>query len=97
MHPMMEWLPTDPPRVAPPLMTAEEAAVYLRLSDGGRDIADAITSLNYLVRERRIRPCRIGRCNRFARAELDRFIAEQTERYTRDPGASDGTSHRQPE
>ncbi len=79
-----EWLPTDPPRVAPTLMTAEEAAIYLRLSDGGRDVADALTSLHYLVREGRIRPCRVGRANRYARAELDRFIQEQTERYGRE-------------
>lgn len=76
-----EWLPTDPPQIAPPLMTAAEAAAYLRLSDGDRDIADAITSLNYLVRSGRVRPCRVGKHNRYSRVELDRFIGEQTERY----------------
>lgn len=75
-----EFLPTDPPRVAPALMTAAEAAIYLRLTEDGRDLADALVSLEYLVRERRIRPCRVGRSNRFARVELERFIAEQTER-----------------
>lgn len=76
-----EWLPTDPPRIAPALMTADEAAVYLRLNEDGRDIADAVKSLEYLVTEGKLRPCRVGRWNRYARAELDRFITEQTERY----------------
>lgn len=76
-----EWLPTDPPRPAPALMTAEEAATYLRLTEG-RDIGDALVSLEYLVTEGRIRPCRVGRFNRFMRAELDRFMSEQTESYS---------------
>lgn len=76
-----EWLPTDPPRIAPSLMTAQEAAVYLRLNEGGRDMADALKSLEYLVQAGRVRPCRVGRHNRFARAELQRFVLEQTERY----------------
>lgn len=87
-----EWLPTDPPRIAPALMTAEEAAVYLRLAEGDRDIADAITSLEYLVREGRIRPARVGKHNRYARAELDRFIVQQTERYGQDPARNGSTS-----
>ncbi|MEQ9094928.1 MAG: helix-turn-helix domain-containing protein [Phycisphaerales bacterium] len=83
-----EWLPTEPPRVAPTLMTAQEAVVYLRLDEGDRDMADALKSLEYLVKAGRIRPCRVGRSNRFARAELHRFVIEQTERYRR-PSASD--------
>lgn len=89
MNPTFEWLPSDPPRPAPALMTAQEATVYLRLNEGGRDIGDAKLSLEYLVNSGRIRPCRVGRCNRYARAELDRFIHEQTNRYVsklRDPG-----------
>jgi len=78
-----DWLPTDPPRVAPSLMTAQEAVVYLRLDEGGRDMADALKSLEYLVTTGRIRPCRVGRHNRFARVELQRFVIEQTERYGR--------------
>lgn len=77
-----EWLPTDPPRPAPALMTAEEAAMYLRLSEGGRDIADALKSLEYLVTSGRVRPCRVGRHNRFTRSELDRFMTDQTEQYS---------------
>lgn len=73
-----EWLPTDPPRPAPALMTAQEAVLYLRLTEGGRDIGDALKSLEYLVAHGRIRPCRVGRFNRYPRAELDRFILAQT-------------------
>jgi hypothetical protein len=87
-----EWLPTDPPRAAPALMTAAEAAIYLRLTEDGRDTADAITSLEYLVREGRIRPARVGKHNRYARAELDRFIVQQTERYGQDPARNGSTS-----
>lgn len=87
-----EWLPTDPPRFAPALMTAAEAATYLRLTEDGRDMGDAVTSLEYLVREGRIRPARVGKHNRYARAELDRFIVQQTERYGRDLGRNGSTS-----
>lgn len=85
-----EWLPTDPPRIAPALMTAAEAATYLRLNQDGRDIADAIKSLEHLVNEGRLRPCRVGRWNRYARAELDRFISDQTERYAPRGGTTNG-------
>lgn len=81
MNSSLEWLPTDPPRPAPALMTAEEAAAYLRLTECGRDIGDALKSLEYLVTSGRVRPCRVGRFNRYTRVELDRFMAEQTERY----------------
>jgi hypothetical protein len=81
VHPSPEWLPTDPPRPAPHLMTAQEAALYLRLAEEGRDIGDALTSLEYLVTSGRIRPCRVGRHNRYLREELDRFMHDQTEQY----------------
>jgi hypothetical protein len=59
-------------------MTAQEAVLYLRLTEGGRDIGDAMKSLEYLVAHGRIRPCRVGRFNRYPRVELDRFIQAQT-------------------
>lgn len=83
MNPFPEWLPTEPPRPAPALMTAKEAVAYLRLDEDGRDIADALRSLEYLVLQQLLRPCRVGRFNRYARSELDRFIADQTERYVK--------------
>lgn len=89
-----EWMPTDPPRPAPALMTAQEAAVYLRLTEGDRDIADALKSLEYLVTTSRVRPCRVGRFNRFTRAELDRFMNDQTQQYParRSEAVRDGES-----
>lgn len=85
-----EWLPTDPPKIAPALMTAAEAAAYLRLAEDGRDIGDAVKSLEYLVQSGLVRPCRVGKHNRFAREELNRFVREQTERYgNRNGGAVD--------
>lgn len=72
------WMPDIPPRPAPSLMTAAEAAHYLRLTEDGRDIADAIRSLEHLVLTNRIRPCRVGRWNRYSVHELERFITEQT-------------------
>lgn len=72
-------------------MTAAEAATYLRLDEGGRDIADAIKSLEYLVAEGRIRPCRVGRSNRYARTELDRFIEDQTAKYEPRSASRNGT------
>jgi hypothetical protein len=62
-------------------MTAVEAAIYLRLDEGGRDIGDALRSLEYLVQTGRLRPCRVGKHNRYARTELHRFMHEQTEQY----------------
>lgn len=70
----------------PTLMTAPEAVRYLRLDirtkpDGTehlREMADAIKSLDHLVRRGLIRPCRPGKNRRFLRSELDRFLREST-------------------
>ena len=86
---MVEYLPGVAQPV-PDLMTASEASRYLRLdiltkpdgTDEPREMADAIKSLDHLVRRGLIRPCRAGKNRRFARAELNRFIEEQTECYS---------------
>ena len=62
------------------VLTAEEACSYLRL-DEGRSMSAAIHSLNHLVRKRAIHPCVVGKHRRYARAELDRFIQDQTFNY----------------
>lgn len=91
MNPVFEWLPTDPPRPVPALMTAAEAATYLRLTEDDRDIEDALTSLEYLVRQGHIRPCRVGKHRRYSREELARFITQQTERYGAESAKPDST------
>ena len=66
---------------APRLLTAEEAAAYLRLTDDGRDLHAAVKALNRLVDRHLIRPCLIGRHRRYSRLELDRIIDKVTEAY----------------
>lgn len=61
-----------------PLLTAEEAASYLRL-DVGRDGGDPVRSLTRYVARGLITPTRVGRSNRYWVQELDRFIRERTE------------------
>ena len=83
MHP--DFLPgTNQP--VPALMTAPEAVRYLRLdiltkpdgSEHRREIADAVKSLDHLIRKGRIAYVRVGKNRRFPRAKLDRFIHEST-------------------
>ena len=69
---------------APRLLTAAEAAAYLRLDDG-RDIEAAVKALNRLVDRHLIRPCLIGRHRRYSRLELDRIIDRVTDAYA-EPG-----------
>lgn len=65
----------------PSVMTAEEAAAYLRLTENGRDIGDALKSLDYLIGKGLISPCRVGKFRRFTQEELNRFVRAQTERH----------------
>lgn len=75
----LEYFPgtTDP---VPALLVAEEACRFLRL-DLGRDMDAALKALRRLVDHRQLRPCQVGKYNRYARSELLRFIAERTERF----------------
>ena len=82
---MHDLLPgTDQP--GPDLLTGPEVVHLLRLdfttkSDGTehpREMADSLKSLDHLVRKGRIRPCRVGKCRRYARLEIERFIREST-------------------
>jgi len=66
------------------VLTDVEAAHYLRLDADGRDTEAALRSLRFLVDSRRIRPARIGKCNRYSIRELTRFIQTQTEKYGED-------------
>ncbi len=62
-----------------PLLTAEEAATYLRLDVGRDGGGDPVRSLRRYVARGQIRPTRVGRSNRFWVEELDRFIRDRTE------------------
>jgi len=76
----IEYLPgTTVP--APALMTESEAAGYLRLDDN-RSTENAVKALNRLVEKRLIRPCLVGNRRRYWRHELDRFMCDETERYS---------------
>ena len=79
LPPTIEFMPgtTEP---APSLMTAEEAVRYLRL-DVGRGLPAALKALQRLVERMKIRPCRVGKHRRYSRHELDRFIADETNKH----------------
>ena len=63
-----------------PLLTPEEACLYLRL-DVDRSMSAALKSLSRLVEKRILRPCIVGKKRRYARYELDLFIMRQTDRW----------------
>lgn len=60
------------------LLTGQEAAVYLRLADNGKDDASAVAAVNRLVDRGKIRPCLTGGRRCYAVRELDRFIDDET-------------------
>lgn len=74
--PVTVWLPTDPPRPAPELLTGEEAAVYLRVDD----MADG--GLETLRRYRdsgRLKGVQIGRTMKYRLEDLRRFVQEMAQ------------------
>ena len=76
---LVEYFPSTTEPV-PALLTAEEACRFLRL-DLGRDMDAAMKALRRLVDRRLLRPCQVGRYNRYSRSELLRFISERTEKF----------------
>ena len=73
---MIEFKPIEPA-----LFTDQEAAQYLRFSQDGQDGAGSRRAMNRLVDQGKIRPCLVGGKRRYAKAELDRFIMRETDRY----------------
>jgi len=64
--------PTEHPRVADPrLLTRAEAAAYLGLKE--QTLAQWATNRRY-----NLRYIKAGRCVRYSKADLDRFVAERT-------------------
>lgn len=74
----IEFFPgtTDP---VPLVLTEHEAIRFLRLDEEERDPTSAQRAFRRLVDSKRIRPCRVGRWNRYAREELRRFVLHATE------------------
>ena len=70
--PVIEFRPIEPM-----LFTAEEAAVFLRLDEGG-DIERAVKALYRYVDRGELHPAVVGQHRRFSRQELDRFIKAKT-------------------
>lgn len=64
----------------PSALTAGEAIRYLRL-DVGKTPEAARASLDRIVEKGLLRPCMYRKERMFTRAELDRFLADQTARY----------------
>lgn len=67
--------------IEPGLLTAAEAAVYLRLIEDAEDAEAGRRKMNRLVDQGKVRPCLTGGRRRYSKAELDRFIADETEKY----------------
>ena len=80
MNTAVDWLPTQPPRPVPAVMTAEEASVYLRLHIDGSDPGPGLAKLAELTKRGQLHPCLVGGACRYSRCEIERFVAEQTAR-----------------
>lgn len=75
---MIEFRP-----IPPTLLTAEEAARYLRL-DEDRDVEKAVRALYRYVDRHELRAAMVGVHRRFSIRELDRFIEAKTASSTQD-------------
>ena len=67
--------------VTSPVLTNDEAARFLRLDDDYSEMADAIRALHRLVREGKLKPLRCGKSYKFAIAELERYVADETSAF----------------
>lgn len=70
-------LPGNPPLPCPELLTEEEAIRYLRLDL--IDIEDPTSTLTYYRRRGLLRATQVGKCIRYRRIELERFLDRLTE------------------
>jgi hypothetical protein len=76
MNPLAtHWLPTDPPRPCPDVLTADEAIAYLRLDTTGAK--SPRRSLDDYRASGRIRGTRVGSRIMYRRIDLDTFLADQ--------------------
>ena len=70
-------LPGDPPKPCPELLTEEEAIRYLRLDEIG--VGDPGGTLTYYRKKGLLRATQVGKCIRYRRIELERFLEKITE------------------
>lgn len=75
--PPLVFLPGSPPLPCPEVMTEEETVRYLRLD--AIDIKDPGETLAYYRRKGLLRGTQIGKCVRYRRVEVERFLALLTE------------------
>lgn len=71
----------DAQAVTSPVLTNEEAARFLRLDEDYSEMADAIRALHRLVREGKLKPLRCGKSYKFAVAELERYVTNETSAF----------------
>ncbi|HEX3356965.1 MAG TPA: helix-turn-helix domain-containing protein [Tepidisphaeraceae bacterium] len=74
-------LPGSHQEVCPDVLTEQEAAKYLRLDL--IDVENPAGALNYYRRKGLLRGTQIGKCVRYRRIELERFLDRITERNPR--------------
>ena len=60
-----------------PVLTAAEAARWLRLDEDHDDIGQAVKALYLLVQQGRLRPLHVGKTYKFPVPELERFIRDE--------------------
>ena len=70
-------LPGNPPEPCPELLTEAEAIRYLRLDQIG--IEEPARTLFYYRRRGLLRATQVGKCIRYRRIELERFLERATE------------------
>ncbi len=68
-------------RVESPLLTAQEAAAFLRLDEDGRDARACKAALDRLVARGLLRPAVVGRDRRYTVRELNRYLDALVEGY----------------
>ena len=64
-----------------PVLTNEEAVRFLRLDSDYNELADAVKALHRLVRDGRLMLLRCGKSYKFAVAELERYVADETSAF----------------
>lgn len=69
---------SDPLDTRTPILTAAEAAHWLRLDEDHTEVSDAVKALHRLVRQGRLTPLRCGRSFKFTLIELNRFAIAET-------------------